>query len=256
MNSSITHERPCAGHHRSDSASPCPSPPCPDASNGDGAKTPEHLLDPRTLGDHFDRLFRAAWVLCGSREDAEDLVQETYARVLARPRLLRNCDELGYLLRALRNTFISGRRTAARRPLPADTDPETLNLQDPHLAAEPPAAAEAREVFAAVAALPAEFRDALVAVDVVGLSYDEAAKALHVRGGTIGSRLFRARSQVAESLYERTEPRSRAADPRDELTAGHLSSPGIDRARGRHSMRRSSSRLTVTGGPRHPDPTT
>ena len=33
-----------------------------------------HLLDPRTLGDHFDRLFRVAWALCGSREDAEDLV--------------------------------------------------------------------------------------------------------------------------------------------------------------------------------------
>ena len=47
---------------------------------------PEHLLDPETLGDHFDRLLRAAWALCGSREDAEDLVQDTYARVLARPR--------------------------------------------------------------------------------------------------------------------------------------------------------------------------
>ncbi|HSJ72687.1 MAG TPA: sigma factor, partial [Miltoncostaeaceae bacterium] len=48
--------------------------------------------------------------------DAEDLVQETYARVLARPRLLRNEDDLGYLLRALRNTFVSARRARARRP--------------------------------------------------------------------------------------------------------------------------------------------
>ena len=52
--------------------------------------TNERVLDPQTLGDHFDRLFRAAWALCGSREDAEDLVQDTYARVLARPRVVRN----------------------------------------------------------------------------------------------------------------------------------------------------------------------
>jgi len=61
-------------------------------------------------GDHLDRLYRAAWGLCGSREDAEDLVQETYAKVLARPRLLRREDDVGYLLRALRNTFLAGRR--------------------------------------------------------------------------------------------------------------------------------------------------
>ena len=163
--------------------------------------SPEHVLDPQTLGDHFDRLFRAAWALCGSREDAEDLVQDSYARVLARPRLVRNDDDLGYLLRVLRNTFISGRRDAARRPLPAGVQAEALDLPDPRSgAAEPPAAAEAREVFAAIASLPVEFREALVAVDVAGLSYREAAKAFRVREGTITSRLFRARSQVAQSL--------------------------------------------------------
>jgi hypothetical protein len=55
-------------------------------------------LDRERLGDHFDRLFRAAWALCGSREDAEDLVQETYARVLRKRRLLHGDDDLGYLL--------------------------------------------------------------------------------------------------------------------------------------------------------------
>jgi RNA polymerase sigma-70 factor, ECF subfamily len=49
----------------------------------------ERTLDSARLGDHLDRLYRAAWALSGSREDAEDLVQETYARVLARPRLVR-----------------------------------------------------------------------------------------------------------------------------------------------------------------------
>ena len=162
--------------------------------------TLERVLDPRTLGDHFDRLFRAAWALCGSREEAEDLVQDTYARVLAGPRVVRNDDDLGYLLRVVRNTFISKRRAAMRRPQGAGVEPEAMDLPDPRTGAQPPAAAEAREVFAEIAALPANYRDALVAVDVAGLSYKEAAKALRVREGTITSRLFRARSQVAKSL--------------------------------------------------------
>jgi RNA polymerase sigma-70 factor, ECF subfamily len=74
------------------------------------------ILDPQSLGQHVDRLYRAAWALCGSREDAEDLVQETFARVLAKPRVLRGGDELHYLMRVLRNTFLTGRRTASRRP--------------------------------------------------------------------------------------------------------------------------------------------
>ena len=45
-------------------------------------------LEPEALGKHLDRLYRAAWALCGSREDAEDLVQETYTRVLAKRRTI------------------------------------------------------------------------------------------------------------------------------------------------------------------------
>jgi RNA polymerase sigma-70 factor (ECF subfamily) len=164
--------------------------------------TPEHELDPEALGDHFDRLYRAAWGLCGSREDAEDLVQDTYARVLARPRVVRRDDDLGYLLRVLRNTFVSSRRTAARRPQVAPgAEPEALDLPDERrAAAEPAAAAEAREVYRAISELSDDFRDALVAIDVAGLSYTEAARALKVAEGTITSRLFRARRQVARAL--------------------------------------------------------
>lgn len=173
------------------------------------------VLDPERLGDHLDRLFRAAWALCGSREDADDLVQETYASVLARPRLLRKHDDLGYLLRVLRNTFISGRRAADRRPRAAGTDAESLDLPDRTGAADPPAAAEAHELFRFIAALPADFRDALVAVDVAGLSYGEAAKALGVRTGTVTSRLYRARSRVAKSLTAaETEPGARLSASR------------------------------------------
>jgi DNA-directed RNA polymerase specialized sigma24 family protein len=78
--------------------------------------TQDRQLDPDALGDHIDRLYRAAWGLCGSREEAEDLVQETFARVLRKPRILHSDDDLGYLLRVLRNTYFSSRRAAARRP--------------------------------------------------------------------------------------------------------------------------------------------
>jgi RNA polymerase sigma-70 factor (ECF subfamily) len=57
-----------------------------------------------------------------------------------------------------------------------------------------------RDAFAAIAALPARLRDALVALDVAGLSYGEAAYALRVREGTLASRVFSARSQLATSL--------------------------------------------------------
>ncbi len=159
----------------------------------------ERTLDPARLGDHLDRLYRAAWALCGSREDAEDLVQDTYTRVLARPRLLRHEDDLGYLLRALRNTFLSTKRSESRRLRPGPL-PEQLDLVADPRAREPEAALEAGELYAAVSALPADFRDVLVAVDVVGLSYKEAAKALRTREGTVMSRLYRARQQVVRRL--------------------------------------------------------
>jgi RNA polymerase sigma-70 factor, ECF subfamily len=161
---------------------------------------PEHELDPQGLGDHLDRLYRAAWALCGSREDAEDLVQDTMARVLARPRIVRGDDDIGYLLRVLRNTFISSRRTASRRPVAAGVAPEELELPDRGTATQPEAAAGTREVFGIISALPEDFRDAITAIDVVGLSYAEAARALGVREGTVTSRLYRARAQVAKAL--------------------------------------------------------
>jgi len=158
-----------------------------------------HELDPGSLGDHIDRLYRAAWSLCGSRDDAEDLVQETFARVLSKPRLLRADDDIGYLLRVLRNTFISTRRTAARRPheVPAGDDLEQLAGSG-----RPPAEAwlQADELYAAISALPDDFRDALIAVDVVGLSYGEAARALKVREATVTTRLHRARQRVARAM--------------------------------------------------------
>lgn len=127
-------------------------------------------------------------------------MQETYARVLARPRLLRGDDELGYLLRALRNTLISQLRAQQRRPATTElTDDAALRTR---ASDDPAEAAEHRQVYAAISELPEEFRDALVAVDVAGLSYQEAARVLGVPEGTLTSRLFRARDRVASRLSE------------------------------------------------------
>ena len=156
------------------------------------------VLDTSRLGLHIDRLYRAALGLTGSPHDADDLVQEVCVRVLAKPRLLRGEDDLGYLLRVLRNTFISSRRTAARRPASA-TAPEDMERVQAGTAADPQRAVEARQLYAEIAALPEHQRDTLVAVDLIGLSYAEAAKALDVPPGTIMSRLYRARGALAEA---------------------------------------------------------
>jgi RNA polymerase sigma-70 factor, ECF subfamily len=142
--------------------------------------------------------------LCGSREDAEDLVQETFANVLRKPRIIRREDDLGYLLRVLRNTFLTSRRTASRRPQTAPL-PEDLDIVEDPRAASPEAALDAAELYAVIAELPEPFREALVAIDVVGLSYSEAARALRVREATVTTRLHRARKRVAAQIDQRSQ---------------------------------------------------
>jgi RNA polymerase sigma-70 factor, ECF subfamily len=171
------------------------------------------VLDPNALAQHLDRLYRAAWALCGSREDAEDLVQETFAHVLSRPRVLRGENELYYLLRVLRNTYLSSRRAAGRRPRAVATL-EDVSAADPRPMGRPQEALEVQEIYATIAELPDDFRDALIAIDVVGLSYREASRALGVREATVTTRLHRARRRVAERLVQPSEQGRTDADDR------------------------------------------
>jgi RNA polymerase sigma-70 factor (ECF subfamily) len=162
------------------------------------SRVQEHRLDPGRLADHRGRLFRAAYAMCGSREDAEDLVQETYERALRRPRFVQRDHDLAYLLRILRRTWWAQSRTAAhRRSTP--TPPEDLEwVADRN--AEPQAALDAQLAYAAISELSEPLRVTIVAVDIVGLSYKEAAHCLRTRTGTIMSRLHRAREQVCAAL--------------------------------------------------------
>jgi RNA polymerase sigma-70 factor (ECF subfamily) len=147
--------------------------------------------------DNIDVLYRAAWALCGSRHEAEDLVQETFAHVRRRPRLLRSDNELGYLLRALRNTHAAHQRAARRRAMTVPALESDSNHRG-----EVGAGIEVGELMAAIAAAPEPDRDAVVAVDVVGLSYRQAARELSTREATIASRLSRGRQHVARVLGE------------------------------------------------------
>jgi RNA polymerase sigma-70 factor (ECF subfamily) len=160
------------------------------------------LLEPACLPDYASRLYRAAHALCGSSTEAEDLVQETFARVLARPRRVRRGGERAYLMRVLRNTWIDFQRARAARPDPAggeaidwvldvESDPGGLAL-------------DVKLAYEGMRELPAPQREAIVAVDILGLAYKEAARALRIRTGTLMSRLARGRDRLASEMEAAT----------------------------------------------------
>jgi RNA polymerase sigma-70 factor (ECF subfamily) len=156
-------------------------------------------LDPEQLGSYVARLYRAAYGLCGSHQDAEDLVQDTYEQVLRRPRFLQNDQDLAYLLRVLRNTWIRSARK--RRPRIVVAEPEEIEaVPDPR--GDAASHVEVRAVYDVLGQLSPRFREAVVAVDVLGLSYKEAARALGTKEGTIMSRLYRARGEIAAQLAD------------------------------------------------------
>jgi RNA polymerase sigma-70 factor, ECF subfamily len=154
------------------------------------------LLDPESLGPHFAALYRAAYGLCGSRQDAEDLVQDTYEKVLRRPRFVRRDQDLAYLMRVLRNTWISSRRSGRPPTVPAGDQVDEIQAPRDPIGQ----IVDGDAVWAALQDLSQPLREALVAVDIVGLSYREAAHALGTKEGTIMSRLHRGRGQIATRL--------------------------------------------------------
>jgi RNA polymerase sigma-70 factor (ECF subfamily) len=172
------------------------------------------LLDPARLPMHLPRLTRIATGLCGSREAGEDLVQDTLERVLRSPRRVSS-DDFPYLARALRNTHVDRIRATSRRVKTTTID-ETLEAVLPapdHITAE----LQARDVLAAVRALPDPYRHVVLAVDVAGYSYADAAQALDIPVGTVMSRLYRGRRLVIGTIEG---DRARGSAPRPDLSRG------------------------------------
>jgi RNA polymerase sigma-70 factor, ECF subfamily len=161
------------------------------------ARARPRRLEPAGLEQHRNRLFRAAYALSHSKEDAEDLVQETYEHVLRKPRFLHRDDALAYLMRVLRNRWSAQLQSAGRRrssPAP----PEDLEWVVDERADPDGSPLEVQLAYDAIAELSEPLRETIVAVDVAGLSYREAASALRTRTGTIMSRLFRARKALVD----------------------------------------------------------
>jgi RNA polymerase sigma-70 factor (ECF subfamily) len=153
-------------------------------------------LAPHTLPAHLDSLTRAARAMTGSREDADDLVQDTLVRVLARDRVVEPEAAGAYLHRALRNQYVSSLRRRDRRPRTAPLEAEDLRLVAP-TGSEPSSIVATREVIGAIAALPVDQRNVVAAVDVAGYGYKETADTLRIPLGTVMSRLHRGRARLS-----------------------------------------------------------
>jgi RNA polymerase sigma-70 factor (ECF subfamily) len=102
------------------------------------------------------------------------------------------------MLTALRHTFIDLRRR--RRPEVTGLDEMVASVPDARASARPDHGLNAAEVYAAIAALAEPYREAVAAVDLAGMAYREAAELLGVPIGTVMSRLYRGRAQLAATL--------------------------------------------------------
>ena len=126
--------------------------------------------------EHGRFLYTVAYRLAGSDADAQDLVQEALLRVRRGLETYSPGSLEAWLARIVTNVFLDEVRRRRRRPSTAFPDQPDLVLP-PTVAADEASEALSDEVQDALAALPEEFRIAVVLCDVVGLSYDEIADA-------------------------------------------------------------------------------
>jgi RNA polymerase sigma-70 factor (ECF subfamily) len=163
-----------------------------------------------------DQVYRVARHLAGSREEAEDLMQETYARAFRSWRSFTPGTNLrAWLLRILTNLNIDRGRKKQRTP---DTQP--LEEGDYFLynrleeTAGPAQQDEERvlerlsqdDIVSALSAVPHDFRDVVVLVDIGDFSYADAAQILDIPVGTVMSRLHRGRRILKRELAEEAVP--------------------------------------------------
>ena len=147
--------------------------------------------------EHRDRLFRALLVVTRDRHEADELVQESFARVWAKWDRVRAMDNpAGYLFRVGLNTH----RKATRR---ARQSARRVLVDQSSAGQDPIAEVDAREVLdRAILLLTPRQRAALIATNYLGLDSAEAGRALGVRPGTVRRLVSQARASLKEILSE------------------------------------------------------
>src|SRR5213075_2100273 len=162
-----------------------------------------------------DQVYRVARHLVGSKEEAEDLVQETYARAFRSWRSYTPGTNLrAWLLRILTNLNIDRGRRTQRAPQTTPLEANDYYLYDKLAESDGAVTDEERvverlsqdDIVSALAAVPHDFRDVIVLVDIGDFSYQDAANILDIPIGTVMSRLHRGRRilkrELADSVLE------------------------------------------------------
>jgi RNA polymerase sigma-70 factor (ECF subfamily) len=160
-----------------------------------------------------DRVFNAVLRMCGNRDDAEELSQETFVKVLENLTSFRQASGFyTWLFRIAVNLTISRRRRAGRvkfHSLDASASDDdaapSQALADTRQDGPAELAGSAdvnRQVAAALEALEEGFRVVVVLRDVEGMNYDQIAQILNIPVGTVKSRLYRARNLLAQQLRD------------------------------------------------------
>ena len=158
-----------------------------------------------------DQVYNVARHLAGSREEAEDLVQETYARAFRSWRQFQAGTNLrAWLLRILTNLTIDRGRRQQRAPQMQALEANDYFLYDT-LAQDGGGPTDEDKVVerlsqddivSALSAVPHDFRDVIVLVDIGDFSYQDAAQILDIPIGTVMSRLHRGRRVLKRELAE------------------------------------------------------
>ena len=160
-----------------------------------------------------DQVYRVARHLVGSREEAEDLMQETYARAFRSWQSFTPGTNLrAWLLRILTNLNIDRGRRQQRTPEMQPLEEGDYFLYNRLEEDVGPPADEERiaarlsqdGIVSALSSVPHDFRDAIVLVDIGDFSYQEAAQILDIPVGTVMSRLHRGRRILKQELAEQT----------------------------------------------------
>jgi RNA polymerase sigma-70 factor, ECF subfamily len=154
----------------------------------------------RLLRRHYERVYAVCRRITGNDADAADASQEAMvAAVRGLARFDHRAAFSTWIYRIATNASLDELRRRRRRPVP-DNSESGLEQLDPNSTSRFEALGDRLQLDAAIAALPPDFRAAVVLRDVADLDYEEIATVLDVPIGTVKSRIARARSALAASL--------------------------------------------------------